>query len=457
MKDSRISGLLSDSIIFAIGNMGTKLIMFIMVPVYTFFLTTSEYGIVDLSVTTVTLLTPIVTLSVFDAVFRFSLDKKNTQSVFSNGFLVSVIGSILTILIGVILLFLTKKTLYVLVSFMIIGNVFLSFLQNFSRGIGQKKTFVVLGLISAIIGSVSTIVLLFNSQTVSSVIWGNIIGLTVANLIGIVIQKRQNTFSRRLINRASIFELLQYSIPLLPNAVAWWITTDIARFIILIFVGADGNGIYAVASKIPALLTIFFGVFNQAWQITAVKEIDSPDKSQFYSKVFNSLILVSFVGISGILIVIKPIMSVIVHYSFFESWKLVPVLLVSVVFSNLSAFVGTVYVASKKTTAIMFTTFLGMGINTVSTLILIPFIGIQGAGIGSVIGFFVILLVRIYTTRNIVKIRISYFALGFNLILIGIQTYALMANIRFGLVINLFILMILIINNIISIKKIGSK
>lgn len=453
MKKSRLAKLLSDSIIFAIGNIGTKVIMFIMIPIYTFFLTPANYGVLDIAITTVTLLTPIATLSVFDAVFRFSLDKQDTKLIISNGSLISLIGTLVTLLVGLVISFITGSELYLLVSIMIALNVWLSFFQNFSRGMGQNKLFISLGLVSAFVGSISTFLLLINYPTVNSVLLGNILGLIVANLLGTLAFLKSNYFSSSHISKTYILKLIRYSIPLIPNAVAWWMTNDIARFIILIFIGSYGNGIYAVASKIPALLTIFFGIFNQAWQITAIKEIDSVDNSYFYSKVFNSLMIISLLGTSVMTIAIKPIMHLIVQNNYFESWKLVPILLLSVVFSNLSAFVGSIYVAAKNTNKIMFTTFLGMLVNTLSTLILIPLIGIQGAGVGSFIGFFIILWVRLHTTRDIVKIKMNYVILSSNLAIILIQFTLLLLNFTFAYVVDVFILLALVLIDVYFMKN----
>ncbi|WP_225441013.1 polysaccharide biosynthesis protein [Lacticaseibacillus rhamnosus] len=101
MKNNRYSRLLGNSALFAIANLGTKLIQFLMVPLYTYALTVRQYGVVDLLLTTVTMLTPIVSLSVFDAVFRFSMDKDpDLSAIFSNGVLITLAGFVLVLIIS---------------------------------------------------------------------------------------------------------------------------------------------------------------------------------------------------------------------------------------------------------------------------------------------------------------------------------------------------------------------
>ena len=72
--------LAKNIILFAIGNFVPKLISFVLVPIYTAFLSTDEYGISDLINVTVSLFIPIITFNITDAILRYSLDKKyNTK------------------------------------------------------------------------------------------------------------------------------------------------------------------------------------------------------------------------------------------------------------------------------------------------------------------------------------------------------------------------------------------
>ena len=59
--------LLSNSLVFTIGNLGSKLLVFLLVPLYTYAMTPQEYGMADLYQTTANLLLPLITMNVFDA------------------------------------------------------------------------------------------------------------------------------------------------------------------------------------------------------------------------------------------------------------------------------------------------------------------------------------------------------------------------------------------------------
>ena len=74
-KESRKKYLLKNTIFFSIGNFGSKIINFFLVPLYTNILSVAEYGTVDLMTILTTVLVPIITLNLSEAVLRFSLDK----------------------------------------------------------------------------------------------------------------------------------------------------------------------------------------------------------------------------------------------------------------------------------------------------------------------------------------------------------------------------------------------
>ena len=84
------------------------------------------------------------------------------------------------------------------------------------------------------------------------------------------------------LNRA----LLKYSLPLLPNAVCWWLLGSSSRLFIEHFLGLEANGIFAVAMKFSTILETFSVIVYQAWQETAIKQYGAADRSKFFSRIF---------------------------------------------------------------------------------------------------------------------------------------------------------------------------
>ena len=101
MEKNRSKYLLKNTAIFALGSIGTKVISFFLVPLYTNILSTSEYGVVDLVTTICTVLAPILILNINEAIMRFSLDENaNTTEIMSVGIMLlgmSFIGGLILI------------------------------------------------------------------------------------------------------------------------------------------------------------------------------------------------------------------------------------------------------------------------------------------------------------------------------------------------------------------------
>ena len=83
MKKGKYSTLGKNTLLFAVSSFGTKIITFLLVPLYTSVLSTNDYGTIDLITAAVQLLIPILTLNIQDAVLRFSLDRSYRQNICS--------------------------------------------------------------------------------------------------------------------------------------------------------------------------------------------------------------------------------------------------------------------------------------------------------------------------------------------------------------------------------------
>ena len=68
--------LVTNSLVFTLANFGSKIITFLMVPLYTYVLTPDAYGTIDIVTTTSGLMIPIVFLCISDAVMRYTMSSK---------------------------------------------------------------------------------------------------------------------------------------------------------------------------------------------------------------------------------------------------------------------------------------------------------------------------------------------------------------------------------------------
>ena len=78
------SYLFKNILLFSLNGFLPKILTFFLIPIYTSYLSTYDYGISDLINTSASLLLPIFTLQIQDAVLRYTIDSKyNKDEVFS--------------------------------------------------------------------------------------------------------------------------------------------------------------------------------------------------------------------------------------------------------------------------------------------------------------------------------------------------------------------------------------
>ncbi|WP_262352924.1 oligosaccharide flippase family protein [Lactiplantibacillus plantarum] len=406
--------------IFAIGNLGSKVIGFLLIAIFTRYLTTTQFGYVDLITTTVNMLLPIIALSIADAVFRFVMDDDaNDQMIFSTGVSFTLLISLIVFLIAFPILKLFDVHYAGLVLLYLAASLVQILFQNFVRGIGYVRLFAFNGLVSALVLAgcgIWQVVYLRNGIT------GYLNALIIATIFSALfigfIAKLWTFFRISANNRQLLKAMLQYSIPLIPNAFLWFFTNDASRYFIVGFVGLAANGLYAVATKLPTIINVFYTIFSQAWQISAVEEYRKNRHSRFFSDVFSADVGLSVILIGAILIILRPIMTIFVASEYFDAWKIVPALLLASFFSNLASFLGTIYLATKETKGIMMTTVYGMIVNLLLNVILIPLFGIQGAGIGAAIGFAFVMYIRLRDIRKFVDLHVNWRQLWFSLLIL---------------------------------------
>ena len=407
------------------------MISIILVPLYTYYLTTSEYGTVDLITTTTSLLLPIISLSIFDAVLRFTMDKNQpTDSVLTNAIMVTTIGALIAILSYPILSYLNVfGDLIIFMYVILILQAFQSLSAQFIRAIGKVKVFAFNGIVMTIVTGVMNITLLVY---LNMGVKGYLLATVLSNLVSIlyltIVGKTYKYINFKRLDKVLAKQMMFYCIPLIPNALMWWVMNASSRYFILFFVGASANGLFAVANKIPSLLSILNQIFSQAWQLSAIEEYDSKDKSKFYSEVFNYFSMFMFLGTSAILLVIKVAMEFAVSPEFYTSWKYIPYLLLGVVFSSFSSFLGTNYIAAKKTSGVFRTSIIGGIVNVIANIIFVPWIGTNGAGLSTMISFFVIWVIRVYDTKQFIDMKLNIKILFANLLVIAIQIGVLYLN-----------------------------
>lgn len=383
------TNLAKNTILLSIGTLMTKGINLLMIPLFSSWLSTEDYGSFDLLCTYVSLLIPFVTLSSSDAIFRFCVDKDDDierSRHITAGFFINGVNTLIVcaIIMGIGIWGKWDTALPFIV--LLVTELFNNHLQGFMRAIKKLNVYSFASVITTfgIATSVTVFVLLFD-MGLKGIVYGYAMGYLLGEVILVCITKYWRFLKWNLVKFSDIKELVRYAYPLIPNNICWWIINVSDRTLIRIFLGAASNGIYAIAYKIPNFCASIFNVFSISWQEAAVDLVDSDERNAYYNDVYNrtTATMISLCG--GLLALNYFLFRYIFDIRYFGARLFSPILITSVIFGSLTMYFGGIQISLKRTKENGLTTMLGALVNLVIDLALIQSIGLYAAALSTLI------------------------------------------------------------------------
>lgn len=442
----KYKNLLVNIVLFTLNTVSTKLITFLLVPLYTYFLTTAQYGVTDMSLTVANLVTPIVTLSIGDAVTRYIIDDPDDKERYiSVGFWITLIGCLIMFLLMPMLDLSVLGGLGAYKGFYLLyfaTAAFNAYLANVARGVNQITLITVTSIVSSLVSASSAGVLIgLLGWKVEGYFVSLVLGAVIAILMYLLFGEswRYIKVPRLERDRRFLKKMLLYSVPLIPNSIFWWVGTSVNRFFITSMLGIGASGLFAAASKIPNVMNMISSTFWQAWSLSAFQEFKKTDSSKFYSNVFAVFRTFCFLAASGLIALAPWLASILLQKQFYSAWPIIPILILAFLFNVFAGFYGTVFTASMKTRHLLMSTIAAALAVIVLTWLLIPFLGLQGAAWAMVGSNLIMYAMRIVLARPIVRIKVNWPLTLLNILLVCLQTCVMVWRINEYLVISWFI------------------
>lgn len=439
-----------NTVILFIGKFATQFMSLLLLPLFTHYLLSEDYGIVDLFQTYISLFIPILTLRIDSAIFRFLIDKRNDENgkkkVVSNILLILLMGLVPTFILGLIIFnFLNIKYIgYVIVNLLIL--MLSSVVLQILRGLGKNKEYSIASIITGattLIGNV-ILILCFNIGAESILISSSIANFICVLYVCIKV-KIVNLIDLKSIDKKEIKNILKYSLPMIPNSLSWWVVNVSDRTIISTFLGVAYNGIYTVSCKFSNILNSVYSIFNMSWQETAILHIKDMDKDEFFSKMINKIFMF-FSSISILIIAFLPfVYDIIIGDNYISSYSYIPILLYANSWNVLIGLIGGIYVAVKRTKKIANTTIMSAALNIIINIILIKFIGLYAAAISTLISYLIIGIYRYIDCKKYVNLKLDFKVIILFTIIFIISSILYIININYLCILNLFFVSIYVI------------
>ena len=389
---------MKNTFIIAIGKFSTQVISYLLLPLYTSILSTSEYGIFDFLVTACIFVVPFITLLMEESMFRFLIDEETNegkQKVMSNACIYSIFSTIIwCILLFIVLSIFKYKYTFVFILY-IISCILITLTNSITRGLSKLKLYALSNFILSAITIILNVLFIAKYKFgVNGLLYSTIIANTITSIFIFFKLKIYKFIKFKLVNKKDLTSMVKYSYPLVPNSIGWSIINISDRIIVTFVLGSSENGIYAMANKFPNIMNTFSGFFFTAFKENASKVIKKKDYEEYYNNILN-IVHNSFITISLFLITVIPfVFNLFIKKGYVDAYDYIPILVIALYYGNMSGFYGSLFVAFKETKIIGTSTIVGAILNIIINIALIKFIGLYAAVISTLVSNYIVTIIR---------------------------------------------------------------
>lgn len=404
--------LVKNTAIIVIGRVATQFISFFLLPLYTAYLSTVEYGEVDLNNTIRSLIIPIVTLMIEQAVYVYMLEGKkrgdDCSKFVSTGIIMTTVQCLIFLIVFIVIVPWVSIPYQWYLCINVIATAYSGLFLQIARGFRDISTY----SLGSVITSLVTIFL-----NIVCIVWLGMgpRGMLIATFFGnvacifyiFVKEKIYKYVNVNKLGRSNIISFIRYSLPLIPNQLSIWLITASDRLIVASLMGNHFTGILAVVHKFPQVFNTAFNIFHISWTETVILHINDDDNSEFLSKTISKIISMFAALAIAINVGVSVCFEWLVDKSYYEAYYQIPISMLAVMCNVVVGLLGAVYVAKKETTKVAKTTISAGIINAIVHLLLINYIDLYAASVSTLVGYGTMMVYRYADVQKYVKIIID--------------------------------------------------
>ena len=201
--------------------------------------------------------------------------------------------------------------------------------------------------------------------------------------------------------------MLKMAVPLLPTVLVFWIFGSCDRIMITRMLGISEAGVYAVGAKLGLASQLIYTAFAGGWQYFAYYTMKEDNQVETNSKTLEYLAVITYLTGIIIFVIAKPFYYTLFEDEYARGFIVAPYLYLAPLIQMLYQIASTQFMIIKKTWPTMILLTIGALANMLLNYVLIPYIGIEGAAIASLLGYSVSLLVCIVVLDHMNLILIS--------------------------------------------------
>ena len=438
--------------LYFIGNLSTKLLSAILVPLYAFYANSEDLGAFDYSQTLLNIIVPIAFICIWESVLKFILaeeDKLKIKKIMGSTTYFSIFVSLVLLILMNLYGILMKNEYMKYISLMFMMYGISTIWQYYARAIKENRLYIKSAILGTAVNLLANIVMLcilhmnLDALYISYILSSFTIFAVIEFELKVIKNLNKNDFDIKILKKMLIF-----SIPLVVNTISIWLISGIGRVFITNYLGTEANGLYAFSNKFSVILTFIGTVTNMA----IIEESIIVGKEEGFNSSFSNTMQLIFEKWIQLLILVIPAICIfyfmIQNTEYYESKLYFPLVLIYTLFMNMSTNVGSIFQAIDKTKYVFWTTLLGGVITIIISWAGIKFIGIYAILIGQLLGALTMLIFRYFLVKKFTKMKIAWKNFIIYLLLFTIiSVIALNVNIYINIVLFAVILSIIMYLN----------
>lgn len=393
-------------IIYGIGTIFAKILVFVMIPIYTRCFSVADFGYYDVMISNIQMIVSISFIEIWSGIMRHMFcdeDKYKAIKAFI------VMFPVMCVFFVCIVFFMSNvvEVRYPLV-ICIYGIMHLLFnvVTTICRGLNRNIDYVVSGLIYTVVScSMGVLVALVWHLGIKYLFISQVLGYV---LVLLFVELRTDAFRKALKSKVDykyIIEMLKYSIPLMLNSFSYLFLGTYNKNVVLQLLGEELSGQYAYVLKFSAIVSIIISIYSLAWQEQAFIFAEIKDRKEIYSFYINN-----FIKLIGFAIPCYIVFTIFISPYFggasYESSDIyIPLVVAAAFFAEFSGIFSIVIAVSKKTHQTLISTTIGAIVNVLAVVTLVKNFGINGASISLCVSFITVALIRCWFSRNLLSCK----------------------------------------------------
>ena len=403
----------------------SKLVPLVMLPIVTRLMPDAGYyGYADLSNTLVSLMQPVAVMGMYDAMFRmfFERDDEDFKRRVCSTALFFVTGAALVVAVCMLLLSdpiarmffggaeFVNLAMTSAVTVLVSGNN--NIVQAPTRMQNKRVVFIVMNLSISVLSYAVSVPLLLTGEYLMALPIAALIA--AASSLAVFAVLNRSWFSLRSFDGQLLKTMLVIGAPLMPSFLFYWAFNSASRVVIVSALGAGAAGVFAVAAKVGQVSQLIYTAFAQGWQYFAFSTMNDDDQVELNSRVYEYLGAVSFSATALVVAVMDPIYRVLFTEAYAGGIVCVPYLFLAPLLMMLYQVAMNQLLVVRRTWPSLVMLASGVVVCVALQVVLIPLLGIEGAGVGTLCGYLVTNAVALswLTRMGLMAVRRRFFALA---------------------------------------------